>query len=126
PRWDAGRGAVVASEGVTLYGLPIVAGRTVDYARIDPVLARELFIRRALDDRARRRGLLASDDTRYAFFDARIPPDVVSGAHFDRWWRDERRAHPDLLTYTREVLVDPAAADVLDPRARPTAWKQGD
>ncbi len=151
PRWDAGRGAVVASERVTLYGLPIIAGRTVDYARIDPVLARELFIRRALvegdwetrhafvddnrrrveevealEDRARRRGLLASDDARYAFFDARIPADVVSGAHFDRWWRDERRARPDLLTYTREVLVDPAAADVLDPRARPTAWKQGD
>jgi len=151
PRWDAGRGAVVASERVALYGLPIVAGRTVDYARIDPVLARELFIRRALvegdwetrhafvddnrrrveevealEDRARRRGLLASDDARYAFFDARIPADVVSGAHFDRWWRDERRARPDLLTYTREVLIDPAVADVLDPRARPTAWKQGD
>jgi ATP-dependent RNA helicase HrpA len=123
----------------------------VNYGRIDPVLARELFIRRALvegdwetrhafveengrlvaevealEDRARRRGLLAGDDALFAFFDARVPADVVSGAHFDRWWRDERRRRPDLLTYTREVLVDPAAADALDQRARPTAWKQGD
>jgi ATP-dependent helicase HrpA len=151
PRWDPARGAVVATERVLLYGLPIVAGRTVAYGRIDPVLSRDLFIRRALvegdwetrhefvaenrrlveevealEDRARRRGLLAGDEARFAFFDARIPPDVVSGAHFDRWWRDERRERPDLLTYTREVLVDPAAADALDARARPTAWKQGD
>ena len=151
PRWDAKRGAVVATERVTVYGLPIVAGRTVTYGRIDPVLSRELFIRRALvegewearhdfldenrrrvaeiealEERARRRDILAGDDARFAFFDERVPADVVSGAHFDRWWRDERGARPDLLAYPREVLVAPDAADALDPRARPTAWKQGD
>ena len=145
------RGDVVATERVILFGLPIVAGRTVAYGRIDPALARELFIRRALvegdwetrhafvaenrrlvaevealEDRARRRGILAGDEALFAFFDERIPADVVGGASFDRWWRDERRARPDLLNYTRELLVDPAAADLLDPRARPTAWKQGD
>src|SRR3954471_1445114 len=151
PRWDPKRGAVVATERVTLYGLPIVAGRTVTYGRIDPSLSRELFIRRALvegdwetrhhfvaenrrridevqalEDRARRRDILAGDEARFRFFDERIPPDVVSGPHFDRWWRDERRNRPDLLTYPREVLVAPDARDALDPRARPTAWKQGD
>jgi ATP-dependent RNA helicase HrpA len=151
PRWDPKRGDVVATERVVLFGLPIVAGRTVAYGRIDPALARELFIRRALvegdwetrhafvadnrrlvaevealEDRARRRGMLAGDETLFAFFDERVPADVVGGASFDRWWRDERRARPDLLNYTRELLVDPAAADLLDPRARPTAWKQGD
>jgi ATP-dependent helicase HrpA len=151
PRWAPKRGDVVATERVILYGLPIVAGRTVAYGRIDPALARELFIRRALvegdwetrhafltenrrlvtevealEDRARRRGILAGDEALFAFFDQRIPADVVGGASFDRWWRDERRARPDLLTYTRELLVDPAVADLLDPRARPTAWKQGD
>src|SRR5262249_35128976 len=151
PRWEPRQGAVVATERVTLYGLPIVAGRTVAYGRIDPALSRELFIRRALvegdwetrhefveenrrrveevealEDRARRRGLLVPDGTLFAFFDERVPADVVSGAHFDRWWRDERGARPDLLTYTRELLVDPAAADALDARARPAAWKQGD
>jgi ATP-dependent helicase HrpA len=151
PRWDAKRGAVVATERVTLYGLPIVAGRTGTYARIDPRLARELFIRRALvegdwetrhaffaenrarieevealEERARRRGLLVDDETLFAFLEARIPADVVSGAHFDRWWRDERRARPDLLTYPRELLVRSDAAGALDARARPEAWKQGD
>jgi ATP-dependent helicase HrpA len=128
-----------------------VAGRTVTYARIDPRLSRELFIRRALvegewetrhtfvaenralveevealEERARRRDLLVDDQVLFDFFEARIPGDVVSGAHFDRWWRDERRARPDLLTYTRELLVRPGAGDALDARARPEAWKQGD
>ena len=60
PRWDAERGAVVATERVTLYGLPIVAGRTVAYGRIDPALSRELFIRRALVE--------GDWETRHAFF----------------------------------------------------------
>jgi ATP-dependent helicase HrpA len=148
PRWDRGRAAVVATERVTLYGLPIVAGRTVAYGRIDPVLSRELFIRRALverdwdtrhrffadngrlledvdaiERRARRRDVLVDDRVLFEFFDERIPADVVSGAHFDRWWRDERRRHPDLLTYTRDLLVNRDAADV---SGRPATWKQGD
>jgi ATP-dependent helicase HrpA len=147
PRWDRGRAAVVATERVTLYGLPIVAGRTVGYGGIDPALSRELFIRRALverdwdtrhrffadngrlleeidalEQRARRRDLLVGDQALFDFFDERIPADVVSGAHFDRWWRDERRVHPDLLTYTQELLVS-ADADV---SGRPATWKQGD
>jgi ATP-dependent helicase HrpA len=146
PRWDRRRAAVVATERVTLYGLPIVAGRTVGYGQIDPALSRELFIRKALverdwdtrhaffaengrlleevdalEQRARRRDVLASDQVLFDFFDERIPADVVAGAHFDRWWRDERRARPDLLTYTRELLV---SADA-DLSGRPATWKQG-
>jgi ATP-dependent helicase HrpA len=151
PRWDPKRGAVVATERVLLYGLPIVAGRTVAYGRIDPAVARELFIRRALvegewerehaflarnqelveevarlEDRVRRRGLLVEDQVLFDFYAARIPEDVVSGAHFERWWRDARRADPDLLTFPRELLVRPDAADALDPKARPAKWRQGD
>jgi ATP-dependent helicase HrpA len=149
PRWDRKRASVVATERVTLYGLPIVAGRTVAYGSIDPALSRELFIRRALvegewdtrhrffaenqalieevrelEDRARRRDILVDDQALYEFYDARIPADVVSGAHFDRWWRVERRSRPDLLTFTREMLVNPAAAE--DVRGRPDTWRQGD
>ena len=51
------------------------------------------------------------DEALFAFYDERIPADVVSGAHFDRWWRDARRADPDRLTYTRELLVADDAAD---------------
>jgi ATP-dependent helicase HrpA len=111
------------------------------------VLSRELFIRRALvegdwetrhefvrenarrveevealEHRARRRDILAGDEARFAFLDARIPADVVSAAGFDRWWRDQP---PDLLTYPRDVLVDPAAA-AIDEREWPATWRQGD
>src|ERR671911_2150314 len=149
PRWVASRASVVATERVTLYGLPIVTGRTVQYGRIDPVLSRELFIRRALvegewetrhafwaanqalleevdalEQRTRRRDLRVADEALFAFYDERVPADVVSGAHFDRWWRDARRADPDLLTYTRELLVADDAADV--DAGRPSGWRQGD
>ncbi|MDX6655262.1 MAG: ATP-dependent helicase HrpA [Solirubrobacteraceae bacterium] len=148
PRWDRARGSVVATERVTLYGLPIVEGRTVPYGAIDPVLARELFIRRALverdwetrhaffaengrllaevealEDRLRRRDLAAADEALVAFFDERIPADVVSGRHFDRWWKDARGQDPSRLTFPRALLLGDADADV---RGRPEAWKQGD
>jgi ATP-dependent helicase HrpA len=149
PRWDPRRGAVVATERVTLYGLPIVEARTVAYGKIDPALSRELFIRSALvegdwesrhaflaanrertgeveamEARARRRDLLVDDQAVFDFYDARIPADVVSGAHFDRWWREERGRDPDRLTMTLADLTREDAA--IDPRARPQAWKQGE
>jgi ATP-dependent helicase HrpA len=149
PRWDARRGAVVATERVTLYGLPIVAGRRVAYGAIDPALARELFLRRALvegewegrhpfreenqrrieevqrrEERERRRDIVVADQVLHDFFDARIPDDVISGAHFDRWWRDARRADPDRLTYPRELLVRAEAATPDD--GRPDNWRQGE
>jgi ATP-dependent helicase HrpA len=148
PRWDRRRAAVVASEQVTLYGLPIVQSRTVQYGRIDPAAARELFIRRALVDgdwdqhheftaendrrveqvealeaRARRRDLLASEAARTAFFDERVPQDIVSGRHFDRWWKQARQTQPALLDYPMEMLIE---GDVTpNDRDRPARWKQG-
>ncbi len=149
PRWDRGRGAVVASEQVTLYGLRIVGSRTVQYGRIDPAAARELFIRRALveDDwdqrhgfmrenerrveavealeaRARRRDLLASEAKRAAFFDERIPHDVVSARHFDRWWKQARQTQPALLDYPMDMLIEGEVAP--DDRDRPARWTQPD
>jgi ATP-dependent helicase HrpA len=148
PRWSAKRGSVVATERVTLFGLPIVTDRTVQYGRIDPALSRELFIRRALvegdwetrheflaqnqrlvaevealEDRARRRDILVDDEALFGFYAERIPDDVVSAAHFDRWWRDARRSDPRLLTFPRELLMRGTPDD---PRAWPETWKQGD
>ena len=116
PRWDAKRGSVVATERVTLYGLPLVVGRRVQYGSIDPVVSRELFIRHALvqgewtthhrfwadnqraieqvaelEERARRRDIRVDDETLFELYDARIPADVVSTRHFDRWWKQARR-----------------------------------
>jgi ATP-dependent helicase HrpA len=151
PRWERRRGAVVATERVTLYGLPIVAGRKVGYAQIDPELARDLFIRRALverdwdtrhhffadngrmleeidalEQRERRRDILVDEQVLYDFFAARIPEHVVSAAHFDAWWKDVRRADPSLLTYTLELLVRPEAREALEGAGRPAAWRQGE
>ena len=147
PRWDRRRAAVVAPEQVTLYGLPIVGSRTVQYGRIDPAAARELFIRRALvegdwdqrhafmrenerrveevealEARARRRDLLASEAKRAAFFDERVPQDVVSGRHFDRWWKQARQTQPTLLDYPMEMLIEGEVA--ADDGDRPARWKQ--
>jgi ATP-dependent helicase HrpA len=148
PRWDRRRAAVVAPEQVTLYGLPIVASRLVQYGRIDPAAARELFIRRALvegdwehhhafmrenehrveevevlEARARRRDLLAGEARRAAFFDERVPQDVVSGRHFDRWWKQARQTQPTLLDYPRDMLIEGEVAS--NDGDRPARWIQG-
>lgn len=147
PQWDARRGAVMAYERVTLYGLPLVPRRRVGYSQIEPDLARELFIRHALvegdwqtrhhffrdnarlreeleelEEKARRRDLLVGDDEVFAFYDARVPADVVSARHFDAWWKKQRHITPDLLTFTRDDLLrtEDAAA------GQPDAWRAGD
>jgi len=127
PHWEKKQAAVVAYEKVLLYGLPIVAKRKVNYGRIAPALSRELFIRHALvegdwdthheffhanralleeveelEHRARRRDIRVDDETLFAFYDQRIPADVVSGRHFDSWWK---RTPKDLLTFPKELLV---------------------
>ncbi|BBH71293.1 ATP-dependent helicase [Actinoplanes sp. OR16] len=146
PHWDRKMGAVMAFEKVTLYGLPIVPRRRVGYGRVDPVVSRDLFIRHALvegdwethhkfyadnlrllkqitdiENRARRRDIAVDDETVYALYDARIPADVVSSRHFDGWWKKARRENPDLLTFTREDVVN-AGRDTVDPNAFPDAW----
>ncbi|RBY78158.1 ATP-dependent RNA helicase HrpA [Geodermatophilus sp. TF02-6] len=140
PRWDVKRGSVVATERVTLYGIPLVVGRRVQYGSIDPVVSRELFIQHALvqgewethhrfwhdnqramervaelEERARRRDIRVDDETLFELYDARIPADVVSTRHFDRWWKQARRETPDLLTFPPEVLTNAAAAGQVDP-----------
>ena len=146
PRWSRSQGSAVATEKVTLYGIPIVADRTVLLHRIDPVLARELFIRHALvegdwqtrhhffrdnaklieeaaalEQRARRRGLVAGEDALFAFYDARVPADAVSARHFDTWWKTARHDTPDLLTLSLDDLLSDAA-DELDVGAYPEVW----
>ncbi|GAB2566273.1 ATP-dependent helicase [Paractinoplanes abujensis] len=149
PHWEKKQGAVMAYEKVTLYGLPIVPRRKVLYSKVDPVVSRELFIRHALvegdwdthhkfwadnakllaqieeiENRARRRDIAVDDETVYALYDARIPADVVSQRHFDAWWKKARRDDPELLTFTRELLVN-SGRDSVDPNAYPDAWLAG-
>ncbi|WP_426510889.1 ATP-dependent RNA helicase HrpA [Dactylosporangium sp. McL0621] len=148
PHWERKQAAVMAVERVTLYGVPIVTNRKVNYGRIDPALSRELFIRHALvegdwethhaffaenrrllgeveelEARARRRDLLVDDETLFEFYDGRLPEEVVSGRHFDSWWKRTRRESPDLLTFDPAMLVN-AGAEPLEAAQYPDAWEQ--
>ncbi|MCP1436755.1 ATP-dependent helicase HrpA [Erwinia persicina] len=149
PHWEKGQGAVMASEKVTLYGLPIVAARKVNYGPIDPVLSRELFIRHALvegdwqtrhaffranlklreeveelEHKSRRRDILVDDETLFTFYDQRIPHEVISARHFDSWWKKASREQPELLNFAKEMLIREGAENIskLD---YPNFWQQG-
>ena len=149
PHWEKDQAAVMAYEKVTLYGVPIVAQRKVNYGRIDPEISRELFIRNALvegdwrthhkffsdnrrllteveelEHRARRRDILVDDETLFDFYDQRIPEHVVSGAHFDSWWKHKRHEQPDFLDFEREMLINEKAGEV-SKADYPDSWRQG-
>ncbi|BEP14373.1 ATP-dependent RNA helicase HrpA [Acidothermaceae bacterium B102] len=150
PHWERKRASVVAFEKVTLYGIPLVTSRKIQYGSIDPELSRDLFIRHALvegdwtthhkffaenralleevtelEERTRRRDIVVGDEELYDFYDERLPADVVSGRHFDSWWKGARRATPDLLSFERSMLVSDAAAGVT-AEDFPNTWQQGD
>jgi ATP-dependent helicase HrpA len=150
PHWSKRRGAVMAYEKVTLYGVPIVVDRRVNYGRIDQEAAREIFVRHALvqgewethhrfyaanrrmleeaeelEHRARRRDIVVDDETIFDFYDARVPPEVVSKAHFDSWWKKERHAHPDLLTFPADLLTHDRA-ETVSTADFPDVWRHQD
>jgi ATP-dependent helicase HrpA len=149
PHWEKDQAAVMAFEKVTLYGVPIIAQRKVNYGRIDPEASRELFIRNALvegdwrthhkffadnrrllteveelEHRARRRDILVDDETLYDFYDQRVPEHVVSGAHFDSWWKHKRHEEPELLDFERSMLINERAGDI-SKDDYPDSWRQG-
>ncbi|SED22844.1 ATP-dependent helicase HrpA [Streptomyces misionensis] len=149
PHWEKDQAAVLAYEKVTLYGVPIVAQRKVNYGRIDPEVSRELFIRNALvegdwrthhkffadnrkllseveelEHRARRRDIVVDDETLYDFYDQRVPEHVVSGAHFDSWWKHKRHEQPDYLDFEREMLIR-ESAEAVTKADYPDSWRQG-
>jgi ATP-dependent helicase HrpA len=133
-----------------LYGVPLVVRRPIDYGRIDPALARELFIRNALVEgdwtthhrffaanralledveelqhRSRRHGLLVDEETLFEFYDKRIPAEILTTRHFDTWWKKAQHEQRDLLTFTMDLVLNERAADVkLDDF--PDVWHAGD
>lgn len=150
PHWEKDQAAVMAYEKVTLYGVPIVAQRKVNYGRIDPEVSRELFIRNALvegdwrthhkffadnrrllseveelEHRARRRDIVVDDETLFDFYDERVPDHVVSGAHFDSWWKHKRHEQPDFLDFEREMLIR-ESAEAVTKADYPDTWRQGE
>ena len=149
PHWEAKRAQVMGFEKVTLYGLEIVSRRRLGYARIDPVLARELFIRRGLvegdyrskapflsanrelleeaqtlEDKSRRRDIVIDEETLFRFYDAHIPASVVSGRHFEKWWRSLDGAAREQCHLSREqVLKDPNAGQIGEAFPDELTWQ---
>ena len=151
PYWSTRHGAAMVHEKVLLYGMTLVADRPATLASVGTdsarEVAREMFIRSALvegdwharhgfaarnralveelgDVERRRRvhGLLADDEALFRFYDERVPDDVYGANDFDAWWRRQKRRRPDLLDFTRELLL-PGGDDA---GGYPDAWVQGD
>ncbi len=137
PHWEKKAAEVVALERATLYGIVIYNNRKVNYGRIDPAGAREIFIREALvgeewetrlpflahnrklvvqvqelEHKARRQDVLVDEELIHAFYDQQLPKDVCSGASLERWVREESKKQPKLLHLTREELMRHEAAGI--------------
>ncbi|MBU1587114.1 MAG: ATP-dependent RNA helicase HrpA, partial [Actinobacteria bacterium] len=155
PHWEKKQGSVVAYERATLYGIPIIVKRRVQFSRIDLPYARELFIRHALvegenldkldqrvwafdtanralrtelaeiEERTRRRDILFDDEAVFEFYNRRIPAEVASTRDFEGWWKKARVETPDLLTMTRENLMDDSVVEPVE-NSLPSQWMQGD
>ncbi|MBK1733931.1 ATP-dependent RNA helicase HrpA [Halorhodospira abdelmalekii] len=135
PRWQRRAGRVVAEEQVTLFGLVLVSGRKVNYARIDRERARQIFLYdglvagavrtrgdflrhnqalaeeiERLEAKSRRRDLLADAEQWAAFYAARIPENICDAAAFEKWRRRAERKEPQLLHMSRADLLRQGAA----------------
>jgi len=137
PHWEKKRGQVVAYEQVTLYGLIVVGRRPLHYGPIDPPAARELFIREGLvrgeissraraltanrellermdelEAKARRRDILADEETLFGYYDARLPADIYQTASFENWYKRESQKDPQLLIMREEDVLAREAREV--------------
>jgi len=137
PHWEKKAAEVTALERATLYGIVVYNGRRVNFSRLDPQAAREIFIREALvggqwdtklpflaanlkligqvedlEHKSRRQDVLVDDELIYAFYDQQLPADVCSGYSCERWYRDEVHKQPQLLVLTRDELMRHEAAGI--------------
>lgn len=145
PHWEKKGAQVSALERATLYGLVVYSGRRVDFTRVDPVAAREIFIREALvggqwetrfpflqanrklvreveglEHKSRRQDVLVDDELIFAFYDAQLPADVASGTSFENWYRQASKEQPRLLYLTRDELMRHQAAGITTQSFPPT------
>ncbi|WP_232080909.1 ATP-dependent RNA helicase HrpA [Variovorax sp. SRS16] len=137
PHWEKKSAQVTALERATLYGLVVYSGRRVDFTKVDPVAARDIFIREALvggqwesrlpflaanrklvreveglEHKSRRQDVLVDDELIYAFYDAQLPADAASGVMFENWYRRLSKEQPRLLYLTRDELMRHQAAGI--------------
>jgi len=137
PHWEKKRGQLVAYEQLSLFGLIIVPRRAVHYGAKEPALAREQFIRQGLvggeinsrarclaanrallaqldvlEAKTRRRDILADEEQLFAFYDARLPEDIIQTARFERWYKKQSAIEPDVLIMREADLLQTDTAAV--------------
>ncbi len=137
PRWEKRSGQVSAYERATLYGLVVYSQRRIDYGKINPEEARELFIRSALvegdfdtrapffahnqklireiehlEHKSRRQDVLVDDQLIAAFYDEAIPEDICNAVDFEKWYRQASGENSKLLYLNRDDLMRHEAAGV--------------
>ena len=137
PHWEKKAAEVIALERATLYGIVVYSNRRVNFGLVNPVEAREIFIREALvggewetrlpflaanrkliaqvedlEHKSRRQDVLVDDELIHAFYDQQLPADVCSGATLERWFRHEVKRQPSLLLLTRDELMRHEAAGI--------------
>ena len=150
PHWSGSRGSAVATAKVLLYGLPIIADRTVQWGRINPMEARDFLIRQGLvegdvqqrfsydDFLARNRDILdeaaedasrtrqvsqsVSDEDLYDFYQSVIPNDVTCVANLAKWWKREHGEHPHLLDFDPDKVERLSSAESVSLADYPDHW----
>ena len=123
-------GQVMAKERQTLFGLSIVEGKRVVYGKIAPIDARKIFIQQALvedgyrgkgqfyahnqglvtelqalEDRFRRRDLLAEQMVIYDHYDQRVPSTVYNLPDFEKWRKTAEVEDARLLYMSKKSLL---------------------
>lgn len=149
PHWEKKKGAVVAFEQVSLYGVIIVGKRPVLYSKIDEAVSQQIFVREALvngelglneaflthnqrlieqvqnlEEKSRRRDILIDDDALAAFYAERIPLWANNRIDFSKWWKKQRQQQPDFLNFDPEALYQRDASDITAAKF-PETWQQG-
>lgn len=136
PYWSIKRGQVMAYEQVSLYGLVIIPKRNVGYAKVDPQVSHEIFIREALvqqqiksnapflqfnqnlikeveelEEKSRRRDIVVDEERLFQFYSERISRDIADTASFETWLKSQK---PDLLNLTKSYLMQHGAENVTE------------
>lgn len=149
PHFEAKPGSVIALENQVLYGLTIVHRRKVQYGPIDPIEAREIFIRSALaegqlqtqeaffianqklledieslEHKSRRRDILVDEQVLMDFYEPRIPQGIYNAQLFLGWWKKAKREQPDLLDFNKALLMQ-RSADHISALDFPETWHKG-
>ncbi|MBS0307384.1 MAG: ATP-dependent RNA helicase HrpA, partial [Proteobacteria bacterium] len=137
PRWEKRSAQVSAYERATLYGLVVYTQRRIDYGKINPAEAREIFIRGALvegdyesrapffahnqrllreienlEHKSRRLDVLVDEELIFAFYDKLVPADICTGIAFEKWLKDATAKNPKLLHLNRDDLMRHEAAGI--------------